>query len=499
MMKQKKFGLFFSALMIAMAMLVLAACSKDNPATSAGPSDSASGDPSPTKKADDKGAADKKWVIRFDPQGHLPKKPDAQDPTEKKVLDELNKEYEALHPNVKIELVKVPTTQDRNAWLQARMMAKDAPDVFWLNFESTWENYHKGWFYAVDEWMKKPTPYNGNKIWGDTFIPGMLDSVRAPDGKLYDIPADGVGVAIYYNKKIFKDLNLNIPKTWKEFMDVQAKIKESGTTPFAFMHVNKGCCDVSWSDALLHNQFLIGNMAHLDEDKNNRIDPIEIARATKSGVLPNEEILRQEFTLLKEWSQYWPKGYMSKYDQAQMFASGKAAMMYGGSWTIATLNAMKLPFEWGAFNFPLVTKESASLATEKGAKILGPWGPGQWVVPGYLEKDDPGKLPVIMDYLMFLSKPENISKLDMETESEPNIIGAKAPEGHEVFQEDIPLIVTQGYDVYMGKSFSDTWENGLIQYLSGSMSLDDLMVEMKKAYAKGADEIIAQQEQAQKK
>ncbi|MBP1994484.1 ABC transporter substrate-binding protein [Paenibacillus eucommiae] len=487
--------------LIAICMLVLSACSggkgstTDKGTTGDGNGNSEGAVQTGNVKPVDDG---KKWVIKFDPQGHLPRKPDAQNPAEKKALDELNKEYEALHPNVKIELVKVPNTQDRNAWLQARMMAKDAPDIFWLNFESTWDHYQKGWFYPVDEWMKDPTPYNDNKVWGDTFVAGILDSVRAPNGKLYDIPADGVGVAIFYNKKIFQDLNLEVPKTWKEFMDVQAKIKASGVTPFAFNMVNKGCCDASWSEALLHNQFLIGQIDQLDENKNNRVDPIEIAHATKSGLLPNNEILKQEVAMIKEWMQYWPKGYASKYDQTEMFTSGKAAMVYGSSGTFSAYRAMNLPFEWGAFNFPVVTKESAPLSTEKGAKILGPWGPGQWIIPGYLEKEDPDKLQIIKDYLMFLSKPESISKLAKEAQTEPNIIGATAPEGHEVFQEDLPIIVIQAYDVYMGRSFSDKFENALMLYLNDSISMDEYLKQIKQAYDVGADETIAAQEEQAK-
>lgn len=490
-------GFIVLAIVIAICMLTLSACSgnkeaKSSESPSANPSTSPSASSDTAKPEETKQVGgDKNWVIKFDPQGYLPRKPDAQNPVEKHALDDLNKAYEALHPNIKIELVSVPVTTDRQAWLQARMMAKDAPDIFWLNFESTWDHYQKGWFYAFDEWMKETTPYNNNQVWGDTFTPGILDSVRAPDGKLYDIPADGVGVGIFYNKKIFQDLNIEVPQTWTEFMNIQAKIKESGTTPFAFNMVAKGCCDASWSEQLLHNQFLIGHIDELDENKNNRVDPIEIANATKKGLLPNNEILTQEAALFKEWMQYWPKGYASQFDKYEMFGSGKAAMVYGHSGVFALLNSMKLPFEWGVFNFPIVTKESASLSTEKGAKILGPWGAGQWIVPAYLEQENPEKMDVIKDYLMFLSKPESISQLTNESTMEPNIIGAKAPEGHEAFQADLPITVIQAFDVYMGATFTEQYENALMMYLSDSIDIDEYLTRIKKAYDVGADETIA--------
>ncbi|MFD0717174.1 ABC transporter substrate-binding protein [Paenibacillus sp. GCM10027626] len=484
---KRKIAAIVSVLMVMSVMLL--ACSGNGGKTGSG-----TDQPDNAGKGGSGGKTDnKQYVIRYDPQAHLPKKPDAQDPTEKKVLDELNQKYMDQHPNVKIELVKVPANQDRNAWLQARMMAKDAPDIFWANFEDTWTNYKKGWFMPLDDWLAKPNPYNENKIWQDTFIPGILDSVRAPDGKLYVIPADGVGVAIFYNKEIFQKLNLQEPKTWSEFMEVSAAIQADGKVPFAFNMVNKGCCDAQWSDALLHNQFLIGNIGDLDTNHNNRIDPLEIAEATKAGKMPNMDIRKQEFTLMKEWAKYWPKGFAAKYDKNEMFASGKVAMMFGGSWTISELRAMKLPFEFGAFNFPTLKKESASLSTESGAKIYGPWGPGQWIVPGYLQQDDPDKIPVIMDYLMFLSNPENISALDKETESEPNIVGAEAPAGHEVFQEDLPIIVVQHYGAYLGKAFFDKFDSALSLYLSDKLTIDEFLEQMKQFYQQGAEETISQQ------
>ncbi|GGD53700.1 ABC transporter substrate-binding protein [Paenibacillus nasutitermitis] len=489
---RKRLLAFVSGLFV--LMLLVTACSGNGGGNSGGNAAGGNAGDGNTGGTEGKSGENlKKVVIKFDPQSHLPKKPDAQDPTERKVLDELNKEYMELHPNVTIELVKVPSTQDRSAWLQARMMAKDAPDIFWSNFEETWNNYKKGWFLPVDEWLKKPNPYNEGKEWESTFIPGILDSVRAPDGKIYDIPADGVGVAIFYNKEIFDKLNLQIPKTWVEFMDVQAKIKESGVTPFAFNIVNKGCCDAQWTDALIHNQFLIGNIDDLDTNANNRLDPMEIAQATQDGKMPNKDIRREEFTLYKEWAQYWPKGFAGKYDKNEMFASGKVAMMFGGSWTIAELNAMKLPFEFASFNFPMITKESASLSTETGAKIYGPWGPGQWIIPGYLQKDDPDKIEAIMDYLMFLSKPANISALDKETESEPNIIGAEAPAGHEVFQADIPIIVAQHFTAYLGQAFSDKFESALTLYLTDQLSLDEFLTQVEQFYKQGAADTISQQ------
>lgn len=483
MIGMQRFGLTKVVSILFLALVVgLSACSKGTENND------------PAKGASQGIDNEKQWVIKFDAAQHRPKAADDKNPVEKKALLEINKEYEALHPNVKIEFYDVPSeiSTERLPWLQARMMAKDAPDIFVTNFEMTWDHYKKGWFLPFDEWLNKPSPYNDNKKWGDTYVPGMLDSIRAPDGKVYVLPTDGVGVTIFYNKKIFDDLKLSEPKTWKEFMEIQEKILASGVTPFAY---TSQCCIPSWVDALLLNQFMVGNIDKLDEDKNNRVDPIEIAHATKNGLMPNKEILAQELTLWKDWSKYWPKGFNTEYDYNQMFATGKVAMVFGGSWSFTSFDSMKLPFEYGTFNFPTVTKESASLSTEKGAKILGPWGPAQWLVPGYLAETDPDKIPVIMDYLMFLSKPENISKLDLESGFEPNIVGAQSPPGHDVFQEDLPILVIQHFEAFLGQSFGEKYNKALQLYLNGSIDLDNFLGQLEQFYKQGAEETITAQQE----
>ncbi|MCU6709937.1 extracellular solute-binding protein [Paenibacillus sp. J5C_2022] len=454
-------------------LLTVAACSSGGEKTDSG---SKTSDP-----------AVKEWVIKYDPNDYFPTEATAKNPTTRKAMQELADEYHKLHPNVKIEFVEIPF-QDRNAWLQARMLSKDAPDIFWTQFNDTWKNYQKGWFLEMDPWLEKENPYNGNQIWKDTFVPGIMDSVRAPDGKIYDIAGDGVAVAIFYNKNIFKDLGLSIPKTWKEFMDVQAKIKEAGHIPFVF-GLDPSALDPLWADSLLHSQFMLDKLDDIDINGNNYLEVNETVKAVKDGKLPNMDILKQEWSLIKEWSQYWPKGFNAKFDGDQMFLSGKAAMQLQGSWNVSYLQNQKMPFEWGTFNMPAITQDVASLASGNATKIYGPWGGLQWIVPGYLEKEEPDKIPVIMDFLMFLSTPDNVTKLVHEANSEPNVIGATPPEGHETFTENIPLANVQGYHALFDPPFNDKVGTAVQFYIGGEWSEEKFLEKMKSYYLEAADRL----------
>ncbi|MGC8972434.1 MAG: hypothetical protein ACP5K2_09655, partial [bacterium] len=78
-----------------------------------------------------------KVTIRFDPWAFRPGVP----PRNLKMMNVIVEEYEKLHPDVKIELVGVGAYggQDYVTWIQTRLLTKDAPEIFWLNFDQGWE------------------------------------------------------------------------------------------------------------------------------------------------------------------------------------------------------------------------------------------------------------------------------------------------------------------------------------------------------------------------
>jgi tripartite-type tricarboxylate transporter receptor subunit TctC len=64
----------------------------------------------------------------------------------------------------------------------------------------------------------------------------VLDSfkqvVTAPDGTVRGVPfGAAMGGGIFYNRKIYADLGLSVPKSWDEFMANNAKIAEAGKVP----------------------------------------------------------------------------------------------------------------------------------------------------------------------------------------------------------------------------------------------------------------------------
>ena len=71
---------------------------------------------------------------------------------------------------------------------------------------------------------------------GEAWQANVLDSfkvtVTAPDGTVRGAPAGtAMGGGVLYNKPIYAELGLSIPKSWAEFMANNEKIKAAGKAP----------------------------------------------------------------------------------------------------------------------------------------------------------------------------------------------------------------------------------------------------------------------------
>lgn len=434
-----------------------------------------------------------KMVIKMDAQAHTPTEttePTKEVPNPIRAIRDIADEYEQLYPDIEIDFIKVPEAQGREAWLQARMMAKDAPDVFWLNFDWTWSHYHKGWFKDLTPYLERPNKYvEGNTAWQDMFVDGILDAVRAPDGRIYVIPADGVGVGIYYNKTIFAEVGVEPPTTWSEFLAIQEKIKDAGYIPFV---IQAGPQNVymHWVDGILQSQLIHDKIDKWDTNGNGFLDIPEICLAIDEGTFPDVDTMKNMWHLVKEWSQYWPKGFTSDIDILQTFAAGQGAMMLEGSWAVQMLKGLDPDFEVGVFQVPVITKDLVPEASEVPIRIYGPWGPAQWIIPGYLPEN---RVEATIDWLMYLSRPDNIAEMANDHGGAiPNISMAADAVSPELsgFMEEIPTQVIQGFGGVIDKTFEDRYYSVIQLYLSGSMDMDQFAEQSLRYYKEGAKRML---------
>jgi len=444
-----------------------------------------------------------KKVIRMDAREYYPRERLSTDrwnpPT---YLWRLEKEYETLHPDIDIQFIRPPEGMDADVWLTTQLTGGTTPEISEQLFSEVNRNAYKGWYVDLAPFLEKPNPYvKDNKKWRDIFLEIAIATGKAPDGKSqYVLPIGITGTAIFYNKDIFKKVGVKVPGTWKEFIDIQAKIKQAGYIPFAFPMAGEKM-RANWSLRTIQDMILDSKMAEIKGVKGtvkrtaieaSAISQKELVQAIKKGVYSARDPQWQEqLRLFKEWSKYWEDGYLGVDSQGayMLFISGQAAMMYESAAQIKPIEVDPLrKFQYGLFYFPRITKESSKYATGiSAAAVGGVTGAGAWIIPSTTK--DRGLLNEAIDWLMFITAPQNYIPM-------ANDLGAAAPalkarkgldKRLEPFVKSLERGVFRVESFYRGltREYAESFYQILQQYLADKLTLqqacDQIQIEMEKA------------------
>lgn len=126
--------------------------------------------------------------------------------------------YIEANPDVSIDIEVRPGGGEGDNIVKTRLATGSMADVFFYNSGSL--------FQAINP-VQNLLPVT-NEPWQDG-IQDSFKSVVTAGGEVYGTPfAPAMGGGIFYNKPIYEELGLEIPKSWEEFMANNAKIKEAG-------------------------------------------------------------------------------------------------------------------------------------------------------------------------------------------------------------------------------------------------------------------------------
>lgn len=138
------------------------------------------------------------------------------------MMDALTAAYTAAHPDVTFEIENRPGGSEGDNLVKTRLATGEAGDILQYNSGSLFQALNP------TESLADLSDIQRDVI--DSFKP----VVTASDGTVRGIPfGSAMGGGIYYNKKIYSDLGLSVPKSWEEFMANNAKVKEAGKVPVA--------------------------------------------------------------------------------------------------------------------------------------------------------------------------------------------------------------------------------------------------------------------------
>ncbi|WP_166425413.1 ABC transporter substrate-binding protein [Paraglaciecola sp. 20A4] len=214
--------------------------------------------------------------------------------------------------------------------------------------------------------------------------PAVLSSVTNKTGT-YALPLAQYGWGFYYNKSVFKELNVHPPKTWSEFVALCQKIKGQGAVPLV-QAVQESWPLLAWLDYLSID---VGGEAFRQQLIN------------RSPVAPKDAAnLVSQFSQLlgKEWF-FAPERSWTWQQVIKVVESKQAAMTLMGQFAEGVIDS-KQSVNIGFFPFPKARKDNFS---EVAPLEL-------WVVPRSAQNKSQ-----LTDLLRFLLKNNTSMAVDLDS------------------------------------------------------------------------------------
>lgn len=269
-----------------------------------------------------------------------------------RIVNQIVAEYEADHPGVTIKQ-EVLDNEQYKAKIRVLSAVNELPDVGLTWAAGYLQPFVEGGLFApLDDLL-------GGEL-RDSFVAGTTEAY-AVGGKTYALPLEFNIAPVYYNKKLFKQFNLDVPRTYAEFRHVVQTLAAGGVAPIALGNKDRWTGSLWYmymADRIAGSRTLAGAI----EGKASFSQPGLLQAAHNVQALVDDGAFEPGFNGLSN-------------DEAKAdFLNGKAAMYLMGTWELPnfTTNA-DIPQEFrdsvGFFKFPTV---------DGGAGNIDGWvgGPG---------------------------------------------------------------------------------------------------------------------------
>ncbi|MEV4681386.1 extracellular solute-binding protein [Streptomyces kurssanovii] len=227
--------------------------------------------------------------------------------SEDKVFKKIAEGFTKKHPKVTVKYVNVPFGEAQNKFKNAAQSGSGAPDV--IRSEVAWTPEFADLGYLA--------PLDGTAALKDEddFLKQAAASTKY-NGKTYAAPQVIDSMGIFYNKKIFKEAGVEVPKTIDELKTVSAAIKDK---------TGKTGLYLRGDDAYWFLSFLYGEGGDLVDAKNKSITVDNEAGVKAMKVVKD---LVTSGAAKTDATDGWN-------NMQTAFKEGKVAMMINGPWAVA--------------------------------------------------------------------------------------------------------------------------------------------------------------------
>lgn len=228
-----------------------------------------------------------------------------------KAFNEIIAKFEKENPTIKVDMTIFPSDSYQSQ-IQGSLLSGEGIDVFASFPGSQFNTIQKASGFAKLTDEKLLSSFDEKLIQVGKVA---NDQYALPYQLVYNIPV--------YNKDIFNKLNLEVPKSWDEFLTVSETLKKNGYTPILFSG------DVSPSQFI--NPMIMNN-----QPTENALHEVELGKRKLT-----DDWYVKTLSQIKELND---KGYFQrdalgtkKESAAALFAQEKGAMLAQGSYMMATV------------------------------------------------------------------------------------------------------------------------------------------------------------------
>ena len=220
------------------------------------------------------------------------------------------------YPNVELNLII--QAQDDGATLETLAATGQLPDIYQSNTNIINTFRETNQIMELDA-VAESTGYL-NKL-----MPSNVDLVYSEDGHIYCFPyAGNEYVLIYYNKALFEQCNLEVPKTYDDLMNCIEVFKANNIVPMEIM--GEGWIYTALYD-IVATRYNNGGVKALDEGTASVADEDYVKAAEKLSELAKAGLFQDGCVT-------------TNYDEASAkFLGGEAAMFVNGQWYIPDAEA----------------------------------------------------------------------------------------------------------------------------------------------------------------
>jgi multiple sugar transport system substrate-binding protein len=304
--------------------LVLAACSKKDPASTS------SATPAPSTTATESAA----------PATKAPVEPTTvtlngwgASPEEQKLLQQVLDEFQKKNSDIKVKY-EVIADQYMDV-IKTRLIGGTGPDVFYLDAFEAPALIAKNVLEPLDSYVKADFDVAD-------FQQPLLNAFKV-DGKTYGFPKDYSTLALFYNKKMFADAGITAPPaTWDEMLAISKKLTK-GKTVYG----------LGVAPELARQLFVLNAFGGKISDQDGNA-----SFASPESLKGLQTVIDQH---LKDKTSAQPSDVGAGWG-GEMFGQGKAAMVLEGNWAIPYLKSTFPAIDYATAEVPTINGKKGTMA-----------------------------------------------------------------------------------------------------------------------------------------